>query len=103
MVTLYLWQAHNEVVGVSLSGCSRNVFHGDLWPAQADVLSNGGSEQSGLLLHHADQRAKPLDVQPTDVMAVQSHLTSHQSYVGLMFFYHESNFIQTVLLCKISK
>ena len=87
MVVFYLWQAHDEVVGVGFSGCSGDVFHGDRRPAQADVLSDGSSEQRGLLLHHADQRAKPLDVQTPNVMAVQGHLTSHQSHVGLRFFF----------------
>lgn len=73
-VPLYLWQVHDEVVGVGLLRSTDDVFHGDVGSTIAQILSNGGGKQHGLLLHNANQRAQPLDVQPSDVMTVQGHL-----------------------------
>ena len=70
----YPRQVHDEGVGVGLLGGGDDVVHGDPGAAVADVLGDGGGEQHRLLLHDADQRAQPLDVQPSDVMAVQRHL-----------------------------
>ena len=70
LLTCYLGQVHDEVIGVGLFRCLDEVFHGDAWSAKTDVLCDGRSEQRGLLLYDADQRAKPWDVEPTDVMAI---------------------------------
>lgn len=69
-----LWQVHDEVVCVGLFGSTDDILHGDVGPAVAYVLCDGSGEQHGLLLHDADQRAQPLDVQPSNVMPVQGHL-----------------------------
>lgn len=69
-----LWQVHDEFVGIGLLGRVDNILHGDAGSAIADVLSDGGGKQHRLLLHNANQRAQPLDVQPSDVMTIQGHL-----------------------------
>lgn len=71
---LHLWQVHDEVVGVGLLCSSDDVFHRDAGSTIAYILSNGGGKQHGLLLHNANQRAQPLDIQSSDVMTVQGHL-----------------------------
>lgn len=71
---LHLWQVHDEVVCIGLLGSSDDVFHQDTGSTVAYVLSDGGGEQHRLLLHNANERAQPLDVQPSDVMTVQGHL-----------------------------
>lgn len=70
----HLRQIHDEVVGVGLLRSADDVLHGDAGSTVAYILSDGGGEQHGLLLHDANQRAQPLDVQPSDVMSVQGHL-----------------------------
>lgn len=78
----YLWQVHDEVVGVGCLGSSNYIFHRCIFSAVANVLCNGGGEQNGLLLHYPNLRSKPLNIKRANVMAVQSHLenismTSH--------------------------
>lgn len=69
-----LRQVHDEVVGVGLLCGGDNIFHGDTRSAIANILGNGGGKQHRFLLHDADQRTQPLDVQPSDVVTVQGHL-----------------------------
>lgn len=69
-----LRQVHDEVVGVGLLCGSDDIVHGDARSAVANILSNGGGKQHRFLLHNANQRTQPLDVQPSDVVTVQGHL-----------------------------
>lgn len=78
----HLWQVHDEVVGVGLLGGLDDVIHVDPGSPVADVLGDGGGEEHGLLLHDANQRAQPLDVQPSDVMTVKGHLRSRSERAG---------------------
>ena len=70
----HLWKLHDESVRICLLCSGDDVIHGDVRPAVAYVLSDGGGEQHRLLLHDANQGTQPLDVQPSDVMTVQGHL-----------------------------
>lgn len=56
------------------------VFHGGLVPPVANVLCNGGGKEHRLLFNDADLRAQPLDVQGTDVMAIQGNLQLHHGH-----------------------
>lgn len=72
----YLWQVHDEVVGIGLLGSVDDIFHCCVFPAITDILGNCGGEQNWLLLHDPNLISQPLDVQRANVMAVQSHLES---------------------------
>lgn len=74
MCLWYLWEVHDKVIGVSLLGGLDDVVHGDPRSPVADVVSDSCGEQHRLLLYYTNQRAKPLDVQAADVMAIQSQL-----------------------------
>lgn len=86
---MFLWphpdlrQVHDEVVGVGLLGGIDDVVHGDARSPVADVLRNGGGKQHRLLLHYTDERAQPLDVQPSDVMTIQCHLRQRRKGIYL--------------------
>lgn len=70
----YLWQVHDEIVGIGCLGSLNYIFHCCILSAIANVLCNGGGEQNGLLLHYPNLSSKPLNVKRANVMAIQSHL-----------------------------
>lgn len=70
----YLWQVHDEVVGIGFLGSSDYVFHRCIFSAIANILCNGGGKQDRLLLHYTNLSSKPLNVKRANVMAIQSHL-----------------------------
>lgn len=73
-VIVYLREVHDEVICIGLFCGLDYVLRGDTRPAVANVLGNGGGKEHGFLLHNANQRAQPLNVEAPDVMAIQSHL-----------------------------
>lgn len=77
----YLWQVHDEVVGIGFLSSLDYIFHCCIFSAITNIVCNGGGEQNGLLLHYPNLSSKPLNVKSANVMAIQSHLenmsTSH--------------------------
>ena len=70
----YLWQVHDEVVGIGFLGCSNYIFHRCIFSAIANILCNGGGKQNWLLLHYPNLSSEPLDVKRANVVAIQGHL-----------------------------
>ena len=105
VVSTYLWQVQDEVVGVGLLGCHDDVVHGDSRATVADVLGDGGGEEDGLLLHDADERAQPLDVEASDVMTIQGHLEQKKKtkYVDKKLFYFFTNCESTCVYIPLKK
>ena len=70
----YLWQVHDEAVGIGFLGSSDYIFHRCIFSAIANIFCNGGGKQNRLLLHYPDLSSKPLNVKRANVMAIQGHL-----------------------------
>src|SRR5688572_27092142 len=65
-----LWQIDDEVVGLGGFRRGNNLFFGGLGLSVRYVLSNRPSEQHRLLQHHAHLLSKGLDLEATDVFAI---------------------------------
>jgi len=63
----------NEVVGVGALGCGLNLFPCGSLFASADVLGDGSAEENRFLPNEANLVAKPLDIQPAQIFAVQTN------------------------------
>mmetsp|Transcript_39479 Transcript_39479/g.77658 ORF Transcript_39479/g.77658 Transcript_39479/m.77658 type:complete len:302 (+) Transcript_39479:208-1113(+) len=63
----------NEVVGVGALGCGLNLLPCGSLFASADVLGDGSAEENRFLPNEANLVAKPLDIQPAQIFAVQTN------------------------------
>ena len=70
----YLWELFNEFMGVGLLRSILYLFLGDIHAAVADVFSDGGRKQDGLLTDHADVITKPAHVEISNVDVINFHL-----------------------------
>mmetsp|Transcript_11838 Transcript_11838/g.29656 ORF Transcript_11838/g.29656 Transcript_11838/m.29656 type:complete len:382 (-) Transcript_11838:1758-2903(-) len=64
-------KVHHKGVRVSRFGSSLDPFLGERRVAECDVLCNGPVKQDRLLAHQCDLAAQPLDVERSNVLAVQ--------------------------------
>ena len=94
----YLWQVHDEVVGIGFLGCSDYIFHCCTSSAIANVLCNGGGKQNRLLLHHPNLSSEPLDVKRANVMAIQGHLEDKTHNITSLGILQDSEYYYCAVL-----
>ena len=94
----YLWQVHDEVVGIGFLGCSDYIFHCCIFSAIANVLCNGGGKQNRLLLHYPNLSSEPLDVKRANVMAIQGHLEDKTHNITSLGILQDSEYYYRAIL-----
>lgn len=70
----YVRQFHDKVIGVGFLHSFLNLFHGDIFPAIANVLSYRGGKEHGLLAHHADNFPQIPYVDRPDILSINTDL-----------------------------
>lgn len=94
----YLWQVHDEVVGIGFLGCSDYIFHCCVCSAIANVLCNGCGKQNRLLLHYPNLSSEPLDVKRANVMAIQGHLENKNHNITSLGILQDSEYYYCAVL-----
>lgn len=69
---IYLWQLHDEIVCIGVLGSSFNLRFRHTFTTISNVLFNGCCKQYRFLTDYANVLSQPLNVQFSDVSAVNA-------------------------------